>query len=333
MRSCRRGIATCVLLLILLAVDAKLQSARGPSANTRSASNKKQQIKLGGDATITTSSFNLAKNIVGAGVLALPSGVAFFSDSGLALLPAIAMMSMMGAASAYTFSSVGKCCADHNVLTFKEAWSKSVGPKSAWIISFASLSMCFFGTLVASIIIGDSFAALARTFQLPSVLTHRTNVILAMTTGVLLPLCSMRSMNALAPFSILGHIGVFYTAVVMLIRYLDGTYAPGGVFFEALAKSARPSFGLKNLPLVNVRAFVLLSMMSTSYICHYNAPKFYAELKDASMPRFNRVVFTAFFGSTVTYALMMATGFLTFGGAAQVRMLSVDGGTGRMDNV
>jgi sodium-coupled neutral amino acid transporter 11 len=237
----------------------------------------------------------------------------------MALFPAIAMMVVMGATSAYTFSSVGKICAEHNVSTFKEAWSKSVGPRSAWVVSLASLSMCFGGTLVASIIIGDSFSALARTFQFPSIFTHRNNVILAMTGAVLLPMCSMKSMNALAPFSILGHIGVLYTALVMFIRHVDGTYAPGGVFFESLAQSARPSFDLKNLPLINLRAFVLLSMLSTSYVCHYNAPKFYAELKDASPSRFNRAVYSAFLGSTVTYAFMMATGYLTFGGAAQVR--------------
>lgn len=36
--------------------------------------------KKGGDATISSSTFNLAKSIIGAGVLSLPSGVAFFSD-------------------------------------------------------------------------------------------------------------------------------------------------------------------------------------------------------------------------------------------------------------
>ena len=273
-------------------------------------------VKLGGDATVSSSSFNLAKSIIGAGVLALPSGVAFFSDSPAALIPAIIMLTVMGVAAGYTFSLIGKTCAEHNVSTFKEAWSKSVGPNSAWVISTAITCKCFFASLVNSIIIGDSFTALAKSFGLPDVVAQRTNVILTLTAAVLLPLCSMKSLNALSPFSLLGLGGVLYTAVVMALRYFDGSYAAKGAFFEAVAAAVRPSFDKKGLPLLNVRAFVLLSMLSTSFIAHYNAPKFYAELKDTSLPRFNQVVKNAFGASTLIYAIMMAAGFLTFGGAS-----------------
>lgn len=54
---------------------------------------------------------------------------------------------------------------------------------------------------------------------------------------------------------------------------------------------------------------------SQSYIAHYNAPQFYNELKDANMPRFNRVVGGAFLSSIVFFIFMMCVGFLTFGGA------------------
>jgi sodium-coupled neutral amino acid transporter 11 len=276
----------------------------------------KKALKLGGDATVASSSFNLAKSIIGAGVLALPSGVAFFSDSPAALVPATIMLTVMGVAAGYTFSLIGKTCAEHNVSTFKQAWSKSVGPNSAWVISTAITFKCFFASLVNSIIIGDSFASLAQSFGLPDVLAQRTNVILTMTAAVLLPLCSMKSLNALSPFSLLGLGGVLYTALVMAVRFFDGSYAAKGAFFEAMAAAARPSFNKKGLPLLNVRAFVLLSMLSTSFIAHYNAPKFYAELKDTSLPRFNQVVKNAFGSSTLIYAGMMATGFLAFGGAS-----------------
>ena len=212
---------------------AVVQVGNGPTVGQKSvhvlAASSKKSVKLGGDATIATSSFNLAKSIIGAGVLALPSGIAFFSDSPQALIPATMLLSLMGFAAAYTFHLIGKTCAEHNVSTFKEAWSKSVGPKSAWIISTAITCKCFFASLVNSIIIGDSFAALAKTFNFPDVLQDRTNVILTMTTLVLLPLCSMKSLNALAPFSILGLGGVLYTALAMTIRYLDGTYAAKGM--------------------------------------------------------------------------------------------------------
>lgn len=67
---------------------------------------------------------------------------------------------------------------------------------------------------------------------------------------------------------------------------------------------------------MNHLAFVLVSMLSTSYIAHYNAPKFYAELKDASVPKFNAMVYTAFAISIAFFIFMMSIGFLTFGGAS-----------------
>jgi sodium-coupled neutral amino acid transporter 11 len=56
-------------------------------------------------------------------------------------------------------------------------------------------------------------------------------------------------------------------------------------------------------------------MLSTSYIAHYNAPQFFNELKDTSLPRFNKVVTGAFGISIALFVFMMGTGFLTFGGA------------------
>jgi sodium-coupled neutral amino acid transporter 11 len=186
----------------------------------------------GGEATIAASTFNLAKSIIGAGVLALPSGVAFFSDAKMALLPAIAICTVMGLTAAYTFSLIGKACEQHGASSFQEAWSKSVSPKTAWMISGGITAKCFFASLAYSIIIGDSFAALAKTFNLPAMLAQRTNIILLLTSTVLFPLCSLKSLNSLAPFSLLGLGGTLYTAIVMAIRFFDGSYRTGGKFFE-----------------------------------------------------------------------------------------------------
>jgi amino acid permease len=87
----------------------------------------------------------------------------------------------------------------------------------------------------------------------------------------------------------------------------------GGKFFQTMAVAAQPSFSGSGA--LNLKAFVLLSMLSTSYIAHYNAPQFYKELKNNTRPRFNKVVGLAFVASIATFCFMMSTGFLTFGGA------------------
>ena len=271
-------------------------------------------ITKGGEATVATSTFNLAKSIIGAGVLSLPSGVAFFSNSPVALLPASGILVFMGLLAAYTFSLIGRACDQHNAKTFQEAWSKSVSPDSAWIISGAITAKCFFASLAYSIIIGDSFSALAKTFNLPAIFQIRQNVILLLTALVLFPLNSMKSLSALAPFSLLGLGGTMYTAIVMAIRYFDKSYAVGGKFYTALAASAKPTFGA-TFGGLNMKAFVLLSMLSTAFISHYSAPVFHRELKDNTIPRFNKVTTLAFGAAISVFAFMMSTGFLTFGGA------------------
>jgi amino acid permease len=75
-------------------------------------------------------------------------------------------------------------------------------------------------------------------------------------------------------------------------------------------------------------------MLSTSYIAHFNAPKFYQvftfiliflshpllinpiakELKSPSMKRFNKVVGGAFGISIAMFLFIMTVGFLSFGG-------------------
>jgi amino acid permease len=59
---------------------------------------------------------------------------------------------------------------------------------------------------------------------------------------------------------------------------------------------------------------MLMSMISTSYVAHYNAPKFWNELQNATVQRYNWVVSGAFAIAILSYVVIMSMGFLTFGG-------------------
>ena len=265
-----------------------------------------------GEATVISSTFNLAKSVIGAGVLSLPSGIAYFSDSPFAILPASVLCATMGVVAAYSFSLIGKSCDLHKTSSFQETFAKSVSKKFAFLISIGITFKCFFASLAYSIIIGDSFTSLAKTFSLPTVFASRSNVIIGITALILFPLCSLQSLNALAPFSLLGLGGTLYTALFMFLRYLDKSYLPGGKFVAAVA----PSFGTRPVSF-DKKLFILVSMLSTSFIAHYNAPKFYAELKDATVSKFNQVIQGAFAIAICTFVFIMSVGFLSFGGTTQ----------------
>lgn len=267
-------------------------------------------------ASISTSTFNLAKSIIGAGVLSLPNGIALFSDRSRSLVPASLITVTLGIISAYSFSLIGSACDATKSSSFKEAWSKSIDSKTAWIISAVIAAKGFFGALAYSLIIADSFSSLAQSFSLPAALTQRSNVLLGITSLVLLPMCSLRSLASLAPFSLLGLGGTVYTAIFMAIRYLDGSYLPAGQLLSTIPATLQPSFNQRIDNSIFPKVFVLIAMLSTSFMSHYNAPKFFAELKDNSISRFNQVTTYAYSVSIATYVFMMSVGFLTFGGAS-----------------
>eukprot|EP01041_Mallomonas_annulata_P000542 gene542-1040_t len=273
---------------------------------------KAVKLTNSGEASISSSVFNLVKNIVGSGAFSLPSAVAFFSDDKKALIPSSIICIIVGLLSAYTFSVIGQACQLHNVESYQDAWAKSVDPNSAWLISGGITCMCFLGSVMFSIVIGDSFASLSKSYNLPSFLQQRSNILLLITISVLIPLFSLENLNSLAPFSILGLAGTVFTTIFMAIRLKDQSYtAINGQFFDKPA-----IFGTKYME-ANIHIFVLLSMLSTSFICHYNAPRFLTELKQPTLQRYNIVVYSAFIISIISYILIKSIGFLTFGANCQ----------------
>ena len=59
--------------------------------------------------------------------------------------------------------------------------------------------------------------------------------------------------------------------------------------------------------------FLLLCMCFQAFFCHYNAPRFYMELENATIERFSCVANVAFVISAVIYFGIGALGYYTFG--------------------
>ena len=85
-----------------------------------------------------TSSVNLLKNMVGAGVFSLNSRVMAISPSPMSILPAAALIITMATWATYNFYMVGETCRLTDSATYSEAWSKTVSASSQWIIQSVS---------------------------------------------------------------------------------------------------------------------------------------------------------------------------------------------------
>mmetsp|Transcript_9540 Transcript_9540/g.15597 ORF Transcript_9540/g.15597 Transcript_9540/m.15597 type:complete len:574 (-) Transcript_9540:94-1815(-) len=282
-----------------------------------------------GTASVSTSIINIAKNIVGSGVLALSFGIASFTAAPAGVWPALAILFSLGGLSAYTFAIIARIGDEVGANSYQDIWAKVFGKISAILPALTVIFKTAVGGLSYAIILGDSFASIASLAGLPAALCKANTWILGLTGLVLLPLSLLRNLSALAIGSVIGTAGTIYTALFMFLRSLDGSYAVGGKFHALIPASSQPFFAAASAssPLLNSSIFVLVSMVATTFLAHYNAPKFYQELakpEDGSskVGAFSKVVAGAFGLAAILCAVIMASGFLTFGGAAQGLILN-----------
>ena len=283
----------------------------------------------GGGTSVSASVVNLFKNIVGSGVLALAAGVAAFSGSPLALVPSLLILLAVGAVSAYTYSSIARVGAAVGASSYRETWMKVYGEKTTVLTDLTVIFMTACAGLSYAIILGDSFAGISQLAGASGMLAKSNFWILLLSAVILLPLALLRDLSSLAVGSLIGTAGTLYTALFCFLRLFDGTYKAGGKYFGALAESAKPAFSAPTAasPLINPSMFVLISMLASAFLAHYNAPKFYSELEapadgSSKLPRFNLVVALGFLGAAVVMGSVMAGGFLTFGSASQGLILN-----------
>ena len=162
-----------------------------------------------------------------------------------------------------------------------------------------------------------------------------------------MPLCLIKDLSGLAPFSLVGVAGMFYTALAMAARYLGGSYSvavpasaaargakvataamSGGRYVADVTANMRPTFGnVGAIGALSPNVFILVCLLSTAYMAHFNAPKFYVELRNNTLRRYNTVVMSSFAISVLLFASIGTFGFLTFGKACSGLILNNYSGT------
>lgn len=76
---------------------------------------------------------------------------------------------------------------------------------------------------------------------------------------------------------------------------------------------ATPLFSEEDAPALGASALLLMCMCFMAFFCHYNAPRYYIELKHNTIPRFSKVTNVSFAASALIYFLIGALGYFTFG--------------------
>ncbi|CAM9498738.1 unnamed protein product [Discosporangium mesarthrocarpum] len=278
-----------------------------------------------GDMSVSSGIINLVADLCPHGMLPVAYGMASGGGTGLAVAPLLLLG--FGCVSAYTMVSVGRACQQTRQWSFRGLWGELIGRGSAWVVEIAMAVMTFGCCIFYSAFAGDLFSALTLSAtSMPAFLKRRSVDLVGLSLFPLLPLCLMENLSALQYTSFIGLVSILYTLVFVVLRSLDGTYSPGGVFYQAIdAKFRSPvaspwsSVGLWK---VGPGLVTLMNMACVAYMAHYNSVKYYEELKDRTVKKYAVTIGTGMTICLGVFCTMMIFGFRTFGPAAQALILN-----------
>merc|ERR1719491_680533 len=145
----------------------------------------------------------------------------------------------------------------------------------------------------------------------------RTFVLLSVGAVLLLPLCLLRDLSALQYSSLFGVVATLYCIGLLVWRALDGTYAPGGIYYEMLDADLLPTPPTSGLFDVSMGSVSLVNMLALAYLSHYNGCKYYREFKEHTPRRFRQASGLVMILAAFSYAIVEWAAYRAFGSAAQ----------------
>jgi hypothetical protein len=212
-------------------------------SNTAKVSDLQSENDSGGQATISSEIAIMAKNLIGCGSLSLCNGIALCANAPSAIWAGNFWILILGAIFGYFCWLIAKVCNITGRTTYRGIWQETVGSRGSMAVSIVNGLKAGLANLAYTCILADTTLSLflSAGYNVP-----RGVCLLIVTFCFILPLCLLKNLHVLAPFSVLGTAGIVFTAGAMLIRYKDGSYEPGGKYFDDIDSSLQPMFGTVN---------------------------------------------------------------------------------------
>lgn len=271
------------------------------------------------DMSAATFIVNIVADVAPVGFLPVASGIV---DIGF--VPAFICIIIVACLATYTMWMYAKNCESTGSMQLDRQWEMVIGKDTAWVPIVANGLACFGDTVAFTCFFGDIFKDVFPTIGLNMT---RTQCCVMFSAFPILPLCLINNLSSLGPTSAMGVSAIVFTLIAMAWRALDGTYHKGGIYFTDLKKDSLyedlPRFsGTHHLYAFTFLACLkLLNTLSLSFLTHYNACKYYSELKAASPKRFAKLSAIALSICGFFYCLSMILGYTTFGYHAEEMIL------------
>jgi len=255
--------------------------------------------------TMSSSAFiiNMFADICPAGFLPLASGL-----KGTGYVAALLLVTVLCALCIYTMWVVGETARITGKNTFRSQWEVTLGKQTAWmpvlVIVLVALGSCVAYSCFCADLLADGLPSFG-------VKLSRDACLYTFTFFILMPLCMLKDLSALAYSSAVAVLMITYTAYVMILRAADGSYAPGGIYFQHLPEA--PQVPKQHFFECSFESINLINYLAMGYLAHYNACKYYRELSNHTPTRMKTHSGFAMGLTSAFYIVMMTAGFQTFG--------------------
>lgn len=267
-------------------------------------------------------SFNIAKGIVGEGMLSLPAGIA----AGTGLVVGFIFIIVFYLLLAYTFWGLGRICHYTDEKTHKGAGDKvTEGRVFGYAMAVTNMVKTVATCTAYAMVIGENSHHMLAALGVEGWYASKQVTLLVVLAVIVFPLSLLRDMSKLAITSLIGLGCEMLVVVFMVIRYFDGSYLEGGIYHDTIEETLRPSWGdlgHASLWQVSPGTMVLFGSLATAFLAHYNAPKMYHQLRNRTSKRFLNTTLIGFTCALGVYIVCMLVGYLTFGHNCQGNILN-----------
>ncbi|AET38825.1 Avt7p Ecym_3335 [Eremothecium cymbalariae DBVPG len=245
-------------------------------------------------ATVYSSTVNLVKTIVGAGLLAIP--YAFRADGVTVAIILLLFAAITSGFGLYLLSLSSKALLNPRQSSFFTLCSVTY-PKLSFLFDFAMFIQCYGVGLSYLVLVGDLFSSL---------LGGRRNWWILGSTIIVVPLAHLRQLDSLKYSSLVGLLSITY-----LVLLVTGTFLQGVMFGN---KYVEHRGDVSWLHIHSVGELVsTFSIIILAYTGSMNMFSVINELKDNSTANAKRVVYYSVGISTLIFLSVGLGGYLTFG--------------------
>lgn len=208
--------------------------------------------------------------------------------------------------------------------TLTDAWKEAVGRRTAFIPMASIMFVCFACAVALANSYGNLFSDVVQGYPLHSLFgSSRAFWTIALAVFPMSGLVMMKDISIMWYSTALAGLCSVFMVICIFVRFIDGSYGSGGTFAHEGIEltqgqiSAGPHVNSLTVAWTADRWWQLFSVQPVVFLTHFNAAKYFRELKHHSRQRYTAGVGAAMSASLCVIAFATVFTALTFGNQVQ----------------